>query len=388
MTEQGLSVTTITPVYNNAQYLDVCIRSLLSQTYENMQCIFVDDGSSDGSVDILKKYENEPRIRVIYKMVNGGIASAYRAAMHFAKGDIICLLDADDIALPHRVAQTVKHFSADENIGLVYSQVELIDSKGTLFPYPLRLPSYLTNTNWFMQLFRRGFFTGTAMAFRNKKWLKFDLDIICCDYYLSMQFAERGYNFSYIDQTLTQYRIHPHNTSNQARKMIDDVLVVQNKYNENVLQYAWQKQMHEKREISTTLGINQYYWKKDIVAAEKYYLQAIEQGGTTEAYFYMGVIRDMQGDLKQAYEFFEMAYSNLSSYFAITHNYGILVAKYKGDISHACELLGIAKQQQPYYLLIEKNEELLNNIELNLLKLIHFLSDEDAVFNSYYRMVQ
>ena len=83
--------------YNYAQYLSQAIDSALGQTYTNTEIIVVDDGSTDNSREIINSYGNQI-ISVLKE--NGGQASAINAGFAASKGDIICLLDADDIFLP------------------------------------------------------------------------------------------------------------------------------------------------------------------------------------------------------------------------------------------------------------------------------------------------
>jgi len=100
--------------YNYGRYINQAIDSALDQTYVNTEVIVVDDGSDDDSTDVIGHYGD--RIIPVIKQ-NGGQASALNAGVAVCKGSIICLLDADDIYVPEKVAETVKAFAADEQIG-------------------------------------------------------------------------------------------------------------------------------------------------------------------------------------------------------------------------------------------------------------------------------
>ena len=82
-------VSVIVPVYNVEKYLEKCVDSILSQTYKNIELILVDDGSTDGSYDVISGYVSE-NIRVV-KKENGGVSSARNAGIKIAKGDYIFL---------------------------------------------------------------------------------------------------------------------------------------------------------------------------------------------------------------------------------------------------------------------------------------------------------
>lgn len=89
-------ISVIVPVYQVRDYLCQCLDSILAQTYNNLEIILVDDGSTDGSEEICDMYENkDSRIRVIHKK-NGGLVSARKAGIKEAKGDYIGYVDSDD----------------------------------------------------------------------------------------------------------------------------------------------------------------------------------------------------------------------------------------------------------------------------------------------------
>ena len=87
-------VSIIIPLYNNEKYIKECIESLISQTYENIEIIIVDDGSTDKSVEVCEKFKDE-RIRLI-KQINFGAPSARNEGIKQSSGDFIMFLDSDD----------------------------------------------------------------------------------------------------------------------------------------------------------------------------------------------------------------------------------------------------------------------------------------------------
>lgn len=94
MNEKKVSI--IIPAYNVEKYISVGIKSALDQTYKNIEVIVVDDGSSDGTFNIMNKYANiDSRVK-IYKKTNGGVSSARNLAMEKATGDYFMFLDSDD----------------------------------------------------------------------------------------------------------------------------------------------------------------------------------------------------------------------------------------------------------------------------------------------------
>lgn len=88
-------VTVIVPVYNVEKYVKTCIESIINQTYENLEIILVNDGSTDSSLEICKSYEYDKRIKVINKK-NEGLSSARQAGIDHASGKFLCTVDSDD----------------------------------------------------------------------------------------------------------------------------------------------------------------------------------------------------------------------------------------------------------------------------------------------------
>lgn len=89
-------ISVVVPVYNVEKYLDKCIDSLVSQTYENLEIILIDDGSKDKSAKICDKWkDNDSRIKVIHKE-NGGLSEARNVGIDYAQGEYIAFIDSDD----------------------------------------------------------------------------------------------------------------------------------------------------------------------------------------------------------------------------------------------------------------------------------------------------
>lgn len=93
---EDVLVSVIMPVYNTARYLDRAIGSVLKQNYSNWELICIDDKSEDDSLAILRKYEANPRIKVIANDVNCGQGMARNVGIFHATGKFLCFLDSDD----------------------------------------------------------------------------------------------------------------------------------------------------------------------------------------------------------------------------------------------------------------------------------------------------
>ncbi len=111
--------------YNYGQFLEEAINSAINQTYENIEVIVVDDGSTDNSREIIANYGN--KIISILKE-NGGQASAFNAGFANSQGDIICFLDADDVFISSKVAEMVDIFEQYKYIGWYFHTYKLVDT--------------------------------------------------------------------------------------------------------------------------------------------------------------------------------------------------------------------------------------------------------------------
>lgn len=101
-------VSIILPVFNAERFLSQCLDSILRQTYQDWELIAVDDGSKDGSMEILKSYEKrDHRIHIISKE-NEGVSIARNIALKHAHGDYIYFVDSDDIVMPEALMILVK----------------------------------------------------------------------------------------------------------------------------------------------------------------------------------------------------------------------------------------------------------------------------------------
>ncbi|MGE5141266.1 MAG: glycosyltransferase family 2 protein [Rudaea sp.] len=120
-------VSIIISNYNYGRFLGPAIDSALAQTFQNLEVIVVDDGSSDNSRDIMRGYGE--RIIPIFK-ANGGQPSAFNAGVKASRGDIVMFLDADDMLLPETVQRVVDAFCRDWTLAKVQFRMQVIDAEG------------------------------------------------------------------------------------------------------------------------------------------------------------------------------------------------------------------------------------------------------------------
>ena len=125
-------ISIIIPIYNVEQYLEKCIESVIHQTYNNLEIILVDDGSSDKSGEICNQYAMiDKRIRVIHKD-NGGISSARNEGLKVATGEYICFMDSDDyleLDMYETLYELIKENDADISMVSFFEEVPNMPAK-------------------------------------------------------------------------------------------------------------------------------------------------------------------------------------------------------------------------------------------------------------------
>ena len=121
-------VSVVTSVYNGEEYLEECVDSILSQTFQNFEYIILNNGSTDGTARILQQY-TDPRLRIIHQE-NLGISRSLNKGINLSNSDLIARLDADDFSSPQRLEKQVIFMEKHPDIVLCGSRwLELIGEK-------------------------------------------------------------------------------------------------------------------------------------------------------------------------------------------------------------------------------------------------------------------
>jgi glycosyltransferase involved in cell wall biosynthesis len=128
-------ISVVVPVFNGERYLEKTLRSALAQTYQPLEVVVVDDGSTDGTSDIIAAIAaSDSRLRP-FRKEKGGVAAARNYGISQARGKLVAMLDADDLWHPEKVARQVAVMnSSSDNVGLVYCWAIEIDENDTVIP--------------------------------------------------------------------------------------------------------------------------------------------------------------------------------------------------------------------------------------------------------------
>src|SRR5271154_6542620 len=126
-------VDIIIPAFNAANYLPTAVESVLSQTFDDWRILLVDDGSTDNTAEVVAPFQDRlgPKLSYI-KQNNRGLPAARNTAIRASTAEFLALLDADDVWLPCRLAESLRVMEGRPRVGLSYGLVTHIDPKGRL----------------------------------------------------------------------------------------------------------------------------------------------------------------------------------------------------------------------------------------------------------------
>lgn len=135
-------VSIITPSFNQVQFLDETIQSVLGQDYPNIEYIIVDGGSTDGSLDVIRKYES--KLTGWVSEQDTGQTDAINKGFSMATGDIFAWINSDDIYLPGAVSEAVQYLQENPHVGMMYGNAYYIDEESRpIALYPAAPTDYL-----------------------------------------------------------------------------------------------------------------------------------------------------------------------------------------------------------------------------------------------------
>lgn len=209
-------VTVGMPIYNAGIYLRYAVLSILKQKYQNWELLIIDDGSTDGSLDLIADIQDD-RIILIKDNVNKGLAIRLNEAINQAKGEYFARMDQDDIAFPDRFETQLNILLSDQTIDLNAAQAITIDSENNIIGQ-LRTPIshdeicskpwrsiYMSHPTWMgkIEWFKKHYYSNS------KPYCTEDQELLLRAY--------KGSKFSASSEVLLAYRVRQ---TNSFKKLI------------------------------------------------------------------------------------------------------------------------------------------------------------------------
>ena len=219
MTRIRPKVSILLPAFNAVGYLQSAIESCLRQTYLNFELLIVDDGSTDGSTELIARHaRTDSRVRAIARP-NTGLVVALEELRAMARGELIARMDADDIALPNRLEAQIARFESDPDLVCLGGAVEFIDGDARV----LLRPAPVTGNDEVQREALGGrtpichpasMFRADAVervgGYHDDAYPSEDLDLF-------LRLGEIG-TLDNVPDTILQYRVHAHSISVTKRR--------------------------------------------------------------------------------------------------------------------------------------------------------------------------
>ena len=257
------------PAYNTEKYIGESIQSVIDQTYKNWELLVIDDGSTDKTAEIIRRFAaHDSRVKYLFQQ-NSGQGKARNTAIAKSSGSLIAFLDSDDLWLPQKLElqlQVMDSVKAD----VVYSNGFIIYEPGapagaTDFPI---VPGKIEGRRMIDLLLLLNFISVQSVVLRKEilpNASPFDESLLCEDYELWLRLAAGGAVFHGMTEKLIKYRRHPTATTHRNSNMLKPMLrVVQRHIDAGTLD--------EKKKRTRLRGLY-----RDVIAA------LIEEGEVAEA---------------------------------------------------------------------------------------------------------
>lgn len=221
-------VSVIIPNYNHAAYVGEAIHSVLNQTYDNFEIIVIDDGSTDNSREVILNTSD----KVIYIwQENQGLSAARNTGIRAAKGEIIGLLDADDMYEPKFLSTLSSILKVNANVDGVYCGYRFVDHlNNPLFQIEVRniQPNKLFNS-----LLNGNFFDVQSLLIRRRCYVNvgpFDVSLRACEDWDMWLRITKNFKIIGTDKILTRHRVLPGSMSSDPVRMLNNRLDVLSKH--------------------------------------------------------------------------------------------------------------------------------------------------------------
>ena len=137
-------VSVVVASYNHARFLDRRMESLLAQTYAQLEIIVIDDRSPDNSVDVLRKYEAHPNVRLVVRETNAGWVAVSNQGAELATGEYLLFANCDDACEPEMIERLVASLATNPTAGLAFCRSVMIDEQDAVITddFAMREPAF------------------------------------------------------------------------------------------------------------------------------------------------------------------------------------------------------------------------------------------------------
>lgn len=213
-------ITIIIPIFNSANYLIPCLDSIVNQTYQNLEIILVNDGSTDDSSKIIQDYRRKDSRVIIVNQKNQGLSGARNSGLKHTTGDYVTFVDSDDQVTPHMIADLVHTIQSTHADISVCSFKELYPSGKTVgFSHHYPAQVFDTASALKAMLKEQGFMLSTTMKLFPTKYfknLKFPIGKLHEDVGTTYKLFFKAHQIAFIPQEDYLYIHHRESIINQS----------------------------------------------------------------------------------------------------------------------------------------------------------------------------
>jgi len=210
-------ITVVTPSFNQERFLEGTIQSVLGQGYPALEYILIDGGSTDGSLNIIERYERHFDYWV--SEPDEGFADALRKGFSVSTGEVMCWLNSDDLHEGWTLKEVARYFTAHPEAQVVYGDATWIDAKGRFVRPKRELPF-----NRFIWFFDHNYIPQPSTFFRREIYQEvggLDLSIqVAVDTGLWASFLKKS-AFHHVDRPWSRMRLYPEQLNQRLRSLSD-----------------------------------------------------------------------------------------------------------------------------------------------------------------------
>lgn len=234
-------VSVIIPNYNHGRFLDARIRSVLNQTLRDIEVVFLDDASTDDSLNVLRKYRRDPRLRLVCNETNSGNPFLqWNKGVDLARGEYTWIAESDDCADAHFLSTMVSCLDRNPAASVAYSNSWLIDDNDNIIGSMNRFYSNLPDSwRWLYDYVNSGdaecaqylsimntIPNASAVVFRRERYLRIggaDPALRLCGDWLLWARMLMASHVAFVSQHLNRFRMHSGNVRTSSRQDGTDV---------------------------------------------------------------------------------------------------------------------------------------------------------------------
>lgn len=227
-----MRVSIVTPSYNHSQFIERTILSVLNQGYEDIEYIVIDGGSTDGTLEILRKYSD----RIIWKSESDrGQSDAINKGLKMATGEILAYLNSDDTYEPNAICRVVEFFKKHPEKKWAYGKCRIINEPDQEIRKPITLYKNVLSKNYdYRKLLTENFISQPATFWKRELISEFgyfnENEHLCMDYEYWLRIGQ-AHPAGVIDEYLANFRYYATSKSGSTvKKMFQDNLRLARQY--------------------------------------------------------------------------------------------------------------------------------------------------------------